>query len=146
MLNSILITLYTMGWLGIVLGILVLVNTVCGTMVNLNSGESFSWKKMFKGIGKAFVFYCSAALTSVAFTILPYINEMITNHFGTILLSTDLLNTLSSVGILGIVVATVIYLSKKALSGIIDLANMCVGEKEVITWEVIEDEDEIENI
>lgn len=139
MLDSVLLTLRTMGWLGIVLAILVIVNTVCGTMVNLSAGESFSWKKMLKGLFKSFVFYISSALAAVAFTILPFINEMITSHFGVVLLSTDLLNTLSSVAVLGIVISTVVYLSKKALNGIVSLANMCAGEKEVITWKV-EDE------
>lgn len=141
MLKAIISTLTTMGWLGIVLGILVLVNTVCGTMVNLHNGESFSWKKMLKGIAKALVFYISAGLTSVAFTMLPYINNMITDSFGVILISSELLNTLSAVAVLAIVVAAIIVQAKKALSGIINLANMSTGTKEEITWEVVENEE-----
>lgn len=136
MYEAIISTLTTMGWLGIILGILVLVNTICGTMVNLNNGEAFSFKKMFKGIFKSAVFYGSAALTSIAFTMLPFINEMITTGFGVALISTELLNTLSSIAVLGVVVATVVHLGKKALEGILNLANMAIGEKEVITWEV----------
>lgn len=144
MLEAVLSTLATMGWLGIILGILVIVNTICGTVVNINNGEAFSWKKMFKGIFKALIFYGSAALTSVAFTMLPFINEMITTGFGVALISTDLLNMLSSVAVLGVVIAAVVFLGKKALQGVVNLANMCVGEKEVITWEVedIVDEEE----
>lgn len=134
-------TLHIMGWLGIVLGILVLVNTVCGTVTNISNGESFSWKKMLKGIAKAVIFYGSAVCTGVAFTMLPYINDMIINSFGVTLLSTELLNTLSSVAVLGIVVATVVVQAKKAIQGIIDLANLSIGA-EIITWEVEEPTEE----
>ena len=73
-------------------------------------------KKMLKGLAKAAIFYGSAICTSVAFTMLPYINEMIVNSFGVILLSTELLNTLSSVAVLGIVVSTVVVQAKKYTS------------------------------
>ena len=102
MLEVILSTLGIMGWLGIVLGIFVIVNTVCGTVTNVSNGESFSFKKMFKGLGKAGIFYLSAVFASVATTMLPYINEMIANSFGTMLISTEILSELSSVGVLGI--------------------------------------------
>ena len=141
MLEAIMSTLGIMGWLGVILGILVIVNTVCGTGTNITNGESFSWKKMLKGLAKAAIFYGSAICTSVAFTMLPYINEMIVNSFGVILLSTELLNTLSSVAVLGIVVSTVVVQAKKAIEGIIKLANISVGE-EKITWEVIEEEED----
>lgn len=141
MLQAILSTLGTMGWLGIILGILVVVNTICGTVYNVHNGEQYSWKKMFKGIGKAAIFYVSAALTSVAFTMIPFINEMITSSFGVILLSADLLNTLSGVAVLGVVVSTIVVQAKKAVKGIVDLANMSADVKEEITWEVIEDEE-----
>ena len=141
MLEAIMSTLGIMGWLGVILGILVIVNTVCGTVTNITNGESFSWKKMLKGLAKAAIFHGSAICTSVAFTMLPYINEMIVNSFGVILLSTELLNTLSSVAVLGIVVSTVVVQAKKAIEGIIKLANISVGE-EKITWEVIEEEED----
>ena len=141
MLEAIMSTLGIMGWLGVILGILVIVNTVCGTVTNITNGESFSWKKMLKGLAKAAIFYGSAICTSVAFTMLPYINEMIVNSFGVILLSTELLNTLSSVAVLGIVVSTVVVQAKKAIEGLIKLANISVGE-EKITWEVIEEEED----
>ena len=105
MLEAIILTLKIMGWLGIVLGILVGVNIVTGTIVNIWSGkESFSWKKMLKGISKSVVFYFSAVAIGVAFTMLPFINEMITSTFGIMLLSNEMLNTLSSVGVLAVVV------------------------------------------
>lgn len=140
MLEAILSTLKIMGWLGVILGILVMVNTICGTVINVSKGESFSWKKMLKGLAKAAIFYGSAVCTSVAFTVLPYINDMIINSFGVILLSTELLNTLSSVAVLTIVVATVIVQAKKAIQGVTDLANLSIGSEE-ITWEVVEDEE-----
>lgn len=48
MLEAIMETLRIMGWLGIVLGILATVNLVCGTIYNINDGQTFSWKKFFK--------------------------------------------------------------------------------------------------
>lgn len=141
MLEAIISTLGIMGWLGVILGILVIVNTVCGTVRNISNGESFSWEKMLKGLAKAAIFYGSAVCTSVAFTMLPYINEMIVNSFGVILLSTELLNTLSSVAVLAVVVSTVVVQAKKAIEGIVQLANLSIGE-EKITWEVIENEED----
>lgn len=139
MLEAILSTLSIMGWLGIILAILVVVNTVCGTVFNISEKkESFSWKRLFGGIGKAVVFYIAAALVSVAFTMLPYINEMITNSFGTILLSSELLTTLSSVGVLGVVVSAIVVQGKKAIINTVQLANMS-GNTEEITWKVEEE-------
>ena len=139
MLEAILSTLSIMGWLGIILGILVVVNTICGTIYNICSGkENFKWKKLFKGLGKAGIFYISAAFLSIAFTMLPFINEMITDAFGTILISTELLNTLSSVGVLGVVASVVVVQAKKAIQGVTNLANMS-ADTEVITWKVEEE-------
>jgi len=138
MWEAILSTLGIMGWLGLVLLLLVIVNTVCGTIHNIHEGQEFSWKTMFKGLGKALVYYLSAVLTSIAFTMLPFINEEITNSFGIILVSSEALTTLSSVAVLGVVVATVIHQGKKALKGIVDLANISVTEDEIITWEVVD--------
>ena len=108
MLEAILTTLGIMGWLGIVLGLIVMVNTICGAVFNIASGkEGFSWKRLFVGLGKSAVFYLSAALMSVAFTMLPFINEMITSAFGVILLPNEILSTLSGVGVLGVVISTI---------------------------------------
>lgn len=136
MKDAIILTLQAMGWLGIVLGILVVVNTICGTLYNITTGqESFSWKKLFKGLGKALIFYISAALLSITFTMLPFINEMITNTFGTKLLTEELLTTLSGVGVLGVVISTIVVQGKKAIVGILQLANISANTEE-ITWEV----------
>ena len=144
MLEAIISTAKTMGWLGIVLGMLVIVNTVCGTIHNLSKGEEFSWKKLLKGLGKAIIFYASSALTAITFTMLPFINDMITNSFGVVLLSPDTLNLLSSVAVLGIVIATAVVQGKKALQGIVELAKTSITKDEIITWEVKEPEEEYE--
>lgn len=139
MLEAIMLTLKIMGWLGIVLGILVGVNIVTGTIVNIWSGkETFSWKKMLKGISKSVVFYFSAVAIGVAFTMLPFINEMITSAFGIMLLSNEMLNTLSSVGVLGVVVSTIVVQGKKAIAGVVNLANIS-SDSEEITWKVEEE-------
>ena len=67
MLEAIIATLKIMGWLGVILGILVVVNISSKTIYNVwSSKELFSWKKMLKGIGKSLVFYLSAVAISVA--------------------------------------------------------------------------------
>lgn len=71
---------------------------------------------------------------------LPFINDMIANSFGVVLLSPDTLNILSSVAVLGVVIATVVVQGKKALQGIVELANTSITKDEVITWEVIDPE------
>lgn len=139
MLEAILSTLTIMGWLGIVLALLVMVNTICGTVFNIIAKkESFSWKRLFKGIGQAAIFYLSAVLTSVAFTMLPYINAMIANSFGVVLLTDELLNTLSSIGVLAVVVSSIAVQGKKAIANTVQLANM-TGDTEEITWKVEEE-------
>lgn len=92
---------------------------------------------------KSLIFYVSALFIAVAFTMLPFINEMITNAFGVILLSNEMLNTLSSVGVLGVVVASIITQAKKAIENIVKLANTS-SNTEQITWTVIENENEEE--
>lgn len=124
MLETIIEVLKIMGWLGIILGILTFVNTICGIITNLDEGEKFSFRKLFKGLAKAIIFYISAVLTASAFTMLPFINSMITDIFSIELLSSDTLNTLSSIAMLGIVVAAIIVQGKSALTNITRLANM----------------------
>lgn len=145
MLEAILTTLGIMGWLGIVLALIVVVNTICGTVFNIASGkEGFSWKRLFAGIGKSGVFYLSAALMSVAFTMLPFINEMITGAFGVVLLPNEILSTLSGVGVLGVIISTIVMLGKKAIKNVLQLAGMATDTAEEITWEVIDPEIEEE--
>ena len=141
MLEAILSTLKIIGWLGIVLAILSIVNIVTGTLVNLwKNHEDFNTKKMFKGILKVLVFFVSSAAIAIAFTILPFINNMITETFNVVLLSNELLNTLSSVGVLGVVVSAVVVQGKKAIQGILDLSKISGNDPEEITWEVKENE------
>ena len=139
MLEAIIKTLQIMGWLGIILGILVVVNITTSTIHNVwSSKELFSWKKMLKGIGKSLVFYLSAVAISIACTMLPYVNEMITASFGVMLVSNETLEVLSSVGILGIVMATIVMQAKKAIVGISTLSNVSTSDEE-ITWKVEEE-------
>ena len=141
MVEAILKTLQIMGWLGITLVILAIVNIVTGTLINIWSGkETFNGKKMIKGVAKVLTFYVCSVFVAVAFTMLPFINEMITNAFGVILLSSELLNTLSSVAVLGVVIAAIVVQGKKAIQGVVDLANIS-SDTEVITWEVKDDEE-----
>ena len=139
MLEAIIATLKIMGWLGVILGILVIVNISSKTIYNVwSSKELFSWKKMLKGIGKSLVFYLSAVAISVACTMLPYVNEMITATFGVMLVSNETLEVLSSVGVLGIVMAAVVSQAKKAITGISTLSKVSTSNEE-ITWKVEEE-------
>ena len=139
MLEAILSILKIMGWLGIILGILVVVNISTKTINNVwSSKELFSWKKMLKGISKALVFYISAVFICVAFTILPYVNEMITSTFGMILISSEMLETLSSVGVLGTVISAIVMQGKSAIAGVLALSKVSTNSEE-ITWSVEEE-------
>ena len=131
MWDAILNTLIIMGWLGITLGILAIVNVITGTLINIwKNKEQFNGKKMVKGIVKVVVFFISSAFVAVAFTMLPFINIMITDAFNIELISSEILNTFSSVGVLGIVISTITVQAKKAIKGIADLANISEEEKE----------------
>lgn len=137
--QALLLTLKIVAWLGIVLGIEVLVNTTTGVIYNISEkNEGFSWKKLLKGIGKAVIFYLSAGLLSIAFTMLPFINNMITEVFDIQLLSPEILNTLSAVAVLGIVISAIVAQGKKAIKGVMDLMDVS-ADVEKITWKV-EDE------
>lgn len=122
MIDAIIKVLQIIGWLGIILSIEVLVNTLTGIVYNTTkNNQKFSWRILFKGLAKALVFYVSASALAIAFTMLPYVNEMITEVFNVELISTDILNTLSSVSILGIIIVAIVTQGKKALEG---MANM----------------------
>ena len=138
MLEAILSTLSIMGWLGIVLGILVIVNVSTSTIYNVwSSKEKFNWKKMVKGLIKAIIFYISAAALSVAFTILPYINNMISSSFEIELISNEVLEMLSSAGVLGTVITAIVTQGKRALTGLLKMQEVSTSEE--ITWNVEEE-------
>ena len=140
MKDAILSTLYIMSWLGIVLFILSSTNIVTKTFANVwSKQEKFSWKKMFKGITKVVIFYASAVAVSVAFTILPFINEMTSNVFNVLLFNNDVLVTLSTVAVLATVAAAVVTQGKKAIESVIYLSSISTGAKEEITWKVEEE-------
>ena len=139
MLEAILSILKIMGWLGIILGILVVVNISTKTIYNVwSSKELFSWKKMLTGISKSLVFYISAVFICIPVTILPYVNEMITSTFGMILISNEMLETLSSVGVLGTVISAIVMQGKSAITGILALSKVSTNSEE-ITWSVEEE-------
>lgn len=131
MKEAILNTLLIMGWLGIVLATLAIVNILTGTLTNMwTKNEKFDIKKMSKGIIKVISFFICSAFVAVVFTMLPFINEMINNIFNIELISNELLNTFSSVGVLGVVISTITTQGKKAIQGIIDLANISSNEEQ----------------
>lgn len=143
MKEALMATLSVVGWLGIILAMLLVVNTVCGVIYNTNEKqEKFSFKKLFKGIFKSVMFYGCMALLAVAFTLLPYVNEMITDIFGIQLIATETLTTLSTTAVLGTIVGAVVAQGKKALKGISNLLNVSSNVEE-ITWNVeLPDEEE----
>lgn len=131
MKEAILNTLLIMGWLGIVLATLAIVNILTGTLTNMwTKNEKFDIKKMLKGIIKVISFFICSAFVAVVFTMLPFINEMINNIFNIELISNELLNTFSSVGVLGVVISTITTQGKKAIQGIVDLANISSNNNE----------------
>lgn len=137
-----------MGWLGLVLLILVSVNTVCGIIKNTSEGQEFSFKTLFKGLGKAFVFYICSVLLAVSFTMLPFINEMISAQCGIELISEQALVSLSNIAVLGIVINAIIIQGKKAIEGIKELVNVPIVKELIENNEEeidFEDEEEFED-
>ena len=131
MLEAILQTLKIMGWLGLALGILAIVNILTGILTNVWSGkENFMPSKLIKGIEKVAVFYLCATFVGIVFTMLPYINDMVTVSYGNALLSQEMLDTFSNVGVLGIIISTITVQAKKAISGIMDLSKLSSGNGE----------------
>ena len=127
MFEVLLPVLSIMGYLGIILGLLVLINTVCGVIKNTSAGQAFSWKIFFKGILKAVVFYVCTVLLSVAFTMLPEVNTMITENAGVELFAQETLTTLSNVAVFAIVVGAVVAQGKSALEGVTELLSVKVA-------------------
>lgn len=126
MLEAILPILSTMGYLGIIFGLLVLINTICGVIKNTSEGQQFSWKVFFKGIFKAAIFYGCSVLLSVAFTMLPEVNNMITNISGVQLIAQEILDTLSNVAVFTVVIGVIIAQGKSALEGLTQLLSVKV--------------------
>lgn len=145
MFEIILPTLSIMGYLGIILGILVLINTVCGIMKNTSEGQAFSGKILFKGLLKAAIFYVCAAALGVAFTMLPEVNGMIEQVAGVQLFGQETLNTLSSVAVFSVVVAAVIAQGQSALEGIIELLSVKVNPEKTKMIEEKKEQEEIED-
>ena len=134
-------TLNIVMWIGVILGLLLIVNTMCGVICNLNKGEPFSWKKLFQGIGKALAFYLGIALLSVVSTLLPFVNAMVVDVFNIELLSSAVLNTLSTAAIFGIAAAAITVQGKKALENIFELAKLSLGTLEMKKEMVAEEEE-----
>ncbi len=128
--------LQVMGWMGIILFILSFVNIACSMVYNIAmKKETFSWKRLFSGLGKTGLFYGSAVLIAIAFTILPFVNTMVADMFGQELISGDILQSLSGVGVLGTIIGAIAQQGFKAYEGVKKLAEV-KGDEEIITWEV----------
>lgn len=124
-------TLSIMGWLGLVLGLLTLVNVTCKAFYNVTQlKQKFSWNRIFHGFRKMLLFYLSSICVSVAFSILPYVNVMINEAFNIELISNEMLEQLSALGVLAICLNTIIAHGKKALQGITALGQLKNEEKE----------------
>ena len=106
MLEAIMEILRIMGWVGVVLGIIATVNLICGTNLLISTWSNIFLKKFFKGILKCNFLY-EAVFVSVAFTMLPYINTMITDALDR-LLSKAIIKHFIKCRSLGIVVASVV--------------------------------------
>ena len=108
-----------MVWIGVILGLLTLVNITCKAFHNvLALKQPFSWKKIAKGLGRMALFYISSICVSVAFSVLPYVNALIGQTFGIELVGGEILEQLSTLGVLGVCVNAIIAHGKKAMEGI----------------------------
>ena len=69
MLEAILSTLSIMGWLGIILAILVVVNTVCGTVFNISEKKEeikkpLKYNNMYRNCRSTFIIFIILGLLS----------------------------------------------------------------------------------
>lgn len=115
MIIALLTTLKIFGWLGLVLALCSSVNIMGKTYINIQNGDKFSWRKMFRGIGKVMIIWALAFTLAIACTILPFINVMIVDFYGVALLADEVINTLSVVSIVGIGITAIVQQAKKAL-------------------------------
>lgn len=146
MQEALLATIKIIGWLGIILALLTIVNTVCGIIVNTDKVEgSFSWSILFKGLLKALVFYGCSALLAVSFTLLPFVNDMITNIYGVQFIAEDTLTTLSTTAVFAVVIGVIVVQGKKALEGIVELTKVKAVKGEIVSWEVEDADEETDN-
>lgn len=128
--------LEVMGLMGVVLFILSFVNIGCSMVYNISmKKETFSWKRLFSGLGKTALFYGSAVLVAIAFTILPFINSLVGTIFGQELISNEMLQSLSGIGVLGTCMVAIVQQGLKAFEGVKKLGEV-KGDEETITWEV----------
>ena len=132
MWETILATLTIMGYLGIILSILVLINTICGIVKNTSEGQKFSVKILFKGLLKALIFYLCSSLLSIAFSMIPEVNGIITDVAGVQLFGQDTLITLSNVAVFTVTVSAIVAQGKKALEGVIELLSVKVNTEDLI--------------
>lgn len=136
---AILSILKIMGWMGIVLFLLSAVNIISSTVHNMvNKKENFSWKRLFQGLGKTGLFYGSSIAVAIAFTIIPFINKMVSDTFGQELISNDILQGISGIGVLVACAAVIVQQGTKAYEGIRKLGDV-KGNTEEITWEVADE-------
>lgn len=137
--RAILEVLQVMGLMGVVLFLLAAVNTVCSTVYNVSGmKENFSLRRLMKGVGRTALFYGSSIFVAIAFTILPFVNDMISTVFGQDIIDTAMLESLSGVGVLGVCISVVLQQGTKAFEGIRKLGNMKMDDEE-ITWTVEEE-------
>jgi cytochrome bd-type quinol oxidase subunit 2 len=146
MLNTILELINILGWLGIVLVFLVTINTGASVFHNMSEKqEPFKIKKLFKGLGKALAFYVSASALAVVVTILPFINNMILETYEIVLVDSDILHTLSGIGVIGVIITVIVNEAKKSYGAIVKLSDIDSSiseETEEIDWVVIDPETE----
>lgn len=115
MITTILTTLKIFSWIGLILLLCSSVNIGGKIYLNMKEGETFSWKKLFKGIGKVMLQWALGVILAIVCSVLPFINIMIAEVYGVALIGDELLSTLSAVSIIGIAVNSIITQSKKAL-------------------------------
>ena len=115
MITTILSTLQIFGWIGLVLFLCSSVNIVGKTYLNIKEGEAFSWKKLFKGIGKVMLQWALSVILALVCSMLPFINIMIAEIYGVALIGDEILSTLSAVSVIGIAINSIIVQSRKAL-------------------------------
>lgn len=107
-----------MLYIGIALGLVSLVNITLQTITNISNGEKFSFKKLFKGIGKVILLWVLSTILVNVCDFLPEINTKINETLGVTLIGTDALEGISAVAVLGIIISALLNQIRKAIGAI----------------------------
>lgn len=80
--------------------------------------EDFSWKKLFKGIGKSLAVYAAVLITAYACMSLPYLNNETIKIVGEPLFAESVIEGISVIGVLSSISVAIVHRANAAIENI----------------------------